>query len=181
MSVPKRSGGRDRCGYSGFREVLVTKTKTETPCFNLWGHSGNHAGERTHEAKPLTFLWRHWNCLRWGETSIAAFRHHVPLHIIFSNKRFFANGEQNRLMSTPQEQNVDREKRRMWRIYIKFSGHKIPLFSLLLLLIYIVLPSPPPPPLPHFYCFRPPPPPHLLIFPPRQSIKTAKYYHKFIL
>ena len=84
-------------------------------------------------------------------------------------------------MSTPQEQNVDREKRRMLRIYIKFSGHKIPLFSLLLLLIYIVLPSPPPPPLPHFYCFRPPPPPHLLIFPPRQSIKTEKYYHKFIL
>ena len=44
------------------------------------------------ESKPLTFLWIHWNCLKWGETSIVVFRHHVPLHIIFSTKGFFTNG-----------------------------------------------------------------------------------------
>ena len=34
---------------------------------------------------------KYWNCLKWGETSIAVFRHHVPLHIIFSTKGFFAD------------------------------------------------------------------------------------------
>ena len=58
------------------------------------------------EAKPLTFLSRHWNCLKWGETCIAVFRHHVPLHAILSTKGF-SQTEENQLMSTPQEQNVD--------------------------------------------------------------------------
>ena len=43
------------------------------------------------EAKPLTFFWRHWNCLEWGETSIAVFRYHMSLHAILSTKRFLAN------------------------------------------------------------------------------------------
>ena len=29
------------------------------------------------EAKPLTFLRKHWNCLKWGVTNLAVFRHHV--------------------------------------------------------------------------------------------------------
>ena len=62
------------------------------------------------EAKPLTFLRKHWNCLNWGdhETSIAVFRHHVPLHTILSTKGFFADRtEPTHVMPTPQEQNVD--------------------------------------------------------------------------
>ena len=40
----------------------------------------------------------------------------------------FSQTEENQLMSTPQEQNVDWERGRMLRILYRFSGHKIPLF-----------------------------------------------------
>ena len=54
----------------------------------------------------------------------------------------FSQTEQNQLMSTPQEQNVDWERGRMLRIYIGFQAIK-------------------------FYCFPPPPlPPHSIVFPP---------------
>ena len=43
------------------------------------------------EVKPPTFFWRHCNCLKWGETSFAVFRHHMPLHDVISTERFFAN------------------------------------------------------------------------------------------
>ena len=51
------------------------------------GRSGNHAGERM-----LTFfedIETVWNGV---SPRIAVFRHHMPLHIIFSTKRFFVNG-----------------------------------------------------------------------------------------
>ena len=91
------------------------------------------------EAKPLTFLWKYWNCLKWGETSIVVFRHHVPLHAILSTKWFFTNGTE-----PTQEQNVDWEKRRMLLIYIGLKALKFYSF-------------PPPPLPPHFHCFPPPP------------------------
>ena len=53
----------------------------------------------------------------------------------------FSQTEQNQLMSTPQEQNVDWERGRMLRIYIGFQAIKFYCF-------------PPPRPLsPHFNCF----------------------------
>ena len=56
----------------------------------------------------------------------------------------FSQTEQNQLMSTPQEQNVDWERGRMLRIYIGFQATKFYCFPPL---------KPPLPPLPHFYCF----------------------------
>ena len=53
----------------------------------------------------------------------------------------FSQTEQNQLMPTPQEQNVDWERGRMLRIYIGFQATKFYCFP------------PPPPPPPHFYCF----------------------------
>ena len=38
--------------------------------------------------RPTTFRYTR---LKWGETSIAVFRHHVSLHIIFSTEGFFAD------------------------------------------------------------------------------------------
>ena len=69
----------------------------------------------------------------------------------------FSQTEQNQLMSTSQEQSVDREKGRMLRIYI-------------------------PPPPPHFYCFLPPSPPsHFYCFlfppPPHFYIFSLRHYH----
>ena len=93
------------------------------------------------EAKPLTFLWKHWKCLKWGETSLAVFRHHVPLHTIFSTKGFWQT-DLSQLTSTPREQNLDWERGRMLRIFIGFQVIKFHCF----------LPAPPPPP-PHFHCF----------------------------
>ena len=76
------------------------------------------------EAKPLTFLWKHsWNYLKWGDTSIAVFRHHVPFHTSFRLKDF-SQTEQNQLMSTPQEQNVDWDRGDMLRFYIGFQAIK---------------------------------------------------------
>ena len=70
----------------------------------------------------------------------------------------FSQTEQNQLMSTSQEQSVDREKGRMLRIYI------------------------PPPPPQHFYCFLPPSPPsHFYCFlfppPPHFYIFSLRHYH----
>ena len=42
--------------------------------------------------KTADIFWRHWNCLKWGETSISLFRYHRPLRAILSTKQFFANG-----------------------------------------------------------------------------------------
>ena len=78
--------------------------------------------------------------LKWGETSSAVFRHHVPLHTIRSTKGFFAD------RTEPTHVNSSRAKCRLTKrqnvahLY-SFSGHKIYCF-----------PPPPPPPL-HFYCF----------------------------
>ena len=55
----------------------------------------------------------------------------------------FSQAEQNQLMSTPQEQNVDWERGRMLRIYIGFQDIKF----------YCFPPPPPPAPPPHFSCF----------------------------
>ena len=41
----------------------------------------------------------------------------------------FSQAEQSQLMSNPQKQNVDWERGRMLRIYYRFSGRKILLFS----------------------------------------------------
>ena len=91
------------------------------------------------QAKPLTFLWRRWDCLKWSETSISVFRH---LDVILCMLSFllhnFLQTGQNELMSSPQEQNGDWEKGRMLRIYIGLKAIK-------------------------FYSF-PPPPPHLYGF-----------------
>ena len=84
-------------------------------------------------------------------TNTAVFRHHVPLHTIYSIKDF-SQTEQNQLMSTPQEQNVDCERGRMLRIYIGFQAIKILLFSPHHHHHHISIVFPPPPP-PHFYCF----------------------------
>ena len=92
------------------------------------------------EAKPLTFLWKHWKCLKWGETSLAVFRHHVPLHTIFSTKGFWQT-DLSQLTSTPREQNLDWERGRMLRIFIGFQVIKFHCF----------LPAAAPPP--HFHCF----------------------------
>ena len=53
----------------------------------------------------------------------------------------FSQTEQNQLVSTPQERNVDWERGRMLRIYIGFQAKK-----------FYCLPPPRPPP-PHFNCF----------------------------
>ena len=93
----------------------------------------------------------------------------------------FSQTEQNRLMSTPQEQNVDSERGRMLLIYIGFQAIKFNCFppprpptphfncfpttttSFQLFSLdhhhhrhHISIFFPPPPPLPHFYCFPPP-------------------------
>ena len=75
----------------------------------------------------------------------------------------FSQTEQNQLMWTPQEQNVDWEKGRMLRIYIGLQAIKFYCFP------------PPGPPPPHLNCFPstttfllfyfPPPPPHFSCFP----------------
>ena len=126
--------------------------------------------------QSLTFLWKHWNCLKWGETSIAVFRHHVPLHIIFSTKAFFADTTE-----PTQEQNGDWEYVRMLRIYTGFhcfpSSSSFLLLSLLLIIISIVFPPPPP----HFYCFPSssssssyPSTTRFTLFSPRDSIKDCQ-------
>ena len=88
----------------------------------------------------------------------------------------FSQTEQNQLMSTPQEQNVDWERGRMLRTYIGFQAIKFNCFPL------------PRPPLPHFNCFPSssttatttfllfffpplPPPPHFNCFPSTRFYK----------
>ena len=64
------------------------------------------------------------------------------LYILSFRLKDFSQTEQNQLVSTPQEQNVDWERGRMLSIYIGFQAIKFQCF----------LPLQPPPP-PHFYCF----------------------------
>ena len=101
----------------------------------------------------------------------------------------FSQTEQNQLMSTSQEQSVDREKDRMLLIYTgllldipSFSTTTFLLFSSSITIVTFLLFSfstttttflnfllPPLPP--HFYCFLPPPPPpHFYFFPSSHSI-----------
>ena len=80
----------------------------------------------------------------------------------------FSQTEQNQLMSTPQEQNVDWERGRILRIYVGFQVIKFHCFT---------PPPQPPPPSPHsiispnttttfllFFPPPPPPPPHVYCF-----------------
>ena len=107
----------------------------------------------------------------------------------------FSQTEQNQLMSTSQEQSLDREKGRMLRIYIglfllldlpSFTTTTFLLFSSSITIIAFLMFSfstttttflyflPPLLP-PHFYCFLPPPPPpHFYFFPSSHSIKDRK-------
>ena len=108
----------------------------------------------------------------------------------------FSQTEQNQLMSTSQEQSLDREKGRMLRIYIglfllldlpSFTTTTFLLFSSSITIIAFLMFTfsttttttflyflPPPLP-PHFYCFLPPlPPPHFYFFPSSHSTKDRK-------
>ena len=81
----------------------------------------------------------------------------------------FSQTEQNQLLSTSQEQSVDREKGRMLLIYTGLLLD-IPSFTTTTFLNFL-----PPPLPPHFYCFLPPPPPpHFYFFPSSHSIKERK-------
>ena len=73
------------------------------------------------EAKPLTFFWRkHWDCLKWGEISIAVFRHHVPLHTMFSTKGFFAEGTEPTHVNSSGAESRLRKRKNVARLY-RFS------------------------------------------------------------
>ena len=142
------------------------------------------------EAKPLTFLWKHWHCLKWGKTSLAVCRHQVPLHTIFSTKGFLANGTEPTHINSSGAECRLRKRKNVEHLH-RISGHKIILFSssttstttatttfLLFSLLHhhrhisIDFPPPPPPPAPppppsHFHCSLPPPapPPYFYCFP----------------
>ena len=77
----------------------------------------------------------------------------------------FSQTEQNQFMSTPQEQNVDWERGRMLRIYIRFQAIKFYCFP------------PPTPLLRHFHCFPSPPPapppPRFCCFPSTTTTTTT--------
>ena len=89
--------------------------------------------------------------MKSGETSIAVFRHHVPLHTILSTKRFFTDRtEQSHVNSSGAECRL-RKRKNVEHLY-RFSGHKILLFSLHHHHNHISIVFSPPPP-PHFYCF----------------------------
>ena len=94
----------------------------------------------------------------------------------------FSKTEQNQLMSTSQEQNVDREKGRMLRIYI-FLLLLLPSFTTTTFLFFSFSTTTtsrflyflPPPLPPQFYRFLLPPLlPHFYFFPPGNSIKDRK-------
>ena len=94
----------------------------------------NHGDEKILEAKPLTFLWKYWKWLKSGETSIAVFRHHVPLHTILSTKRFFTDRtEQSHVNSSGAECRL-RKRKNVEHLY-RFTSIKFQCF----------LPPPPPP------------------------------------
>ena len=124
------------------------------------------------ESKLLTFLWKR-NCLKWGETNIAVFRHHVPLHAILYTKWFFANGTEPTHVNSSGAECIDWENCSMLRIDIVLKAIKFYSF-------------PPPPPLlppPHFYCFPPPPPPPLQFYcfppPPPPPLPPPPHFHCF--
>ena len=115
--------------------------------------------------QSISAEWNYW--LKWGETSLAVFRLHVPLHNIFSTKGFLANGTEPTHVNSSGAECRLRKRKNVEHLY-RFSGHKIPLFSssTTTATIAIVFPPLPPPP-PHFHCFLPPPPPppHFHCFP----------------
>ena len=94
----------------------------------------------------------------------------------------FSKTEQNQLMSTSLEQNVDREKGRMLRIYIflllllpSFTTTTFLFFSFSTTITSRFLYFLPPPLPPQFYRFLLPPLlPHFYFFPPGNSIKDRK-------
>ena len=134
------------------------------------------------EAKPLTFLWKHWHCLKWVETSLAVCRNQVPLHAMLSTKGFLANGTEPTHFNSSGAECRLRKRKNVEHLY-RISGHKIILFSssttstttatttfLLFSFLHhhhhITIDFPPPPPLPapppppsHFHCSLPPPAP----------------------
>ena len=69
-------------------------------------------------------------------------------YILSFGLKDFSQTEQNQLVSTPQEQNVDWERGRMLSIYIGFQAIK-------------------------FQCFLPPPPPHFYCFPSTTTTTTS--------
>ena len=70
------------------------------------------------------------------------------LYILSFRLKDFSQTEQNQLVSTPQEQNVDWERGRMLSIYIGFQAL-------------------------NFQCFLPPPPPHFYCFPSTTTTTTT--------
>ena len=72
------------------------------------------------EAKPLTFLWKYWNCLKWARPALRCLDI-TCLCILSFLPNDFSQTEQSQLMSTPQEQNVDWEKVRMLHIVFPSS------------------------------------------------------------
>ena len=162
--------------------AIVNNTKRSSPGEGKWslklvaieieprpfsgpGHSGNHGGERMLEARTLTFLWKHWNCLKWGETNIAVFRHHVPLHNYYLFYwRIFRR--QNRTNSC--------------QLFMSKMETENKLECCAFIQVFIVFPPPPP----HFYCFSLllllisivfyPSPTRFIFFSPRDSIKDCQ-------
>ena len=95
----------------------------------------------------------------------------------------FSQTEQNQLMSTPQEQNIDRENGCMLRIdivlkAIKFYSFPQPPPASPPPHFYRV--SPPPTAPPQFYCFPPPQPPHFHCFTPPPPPPPHHIYYFFL-
>ena len=130
------------------------------------------------EAKPLTFvegIGTVWNGVR------PALRcwHITYLCMLSFLLKDFSQTEQNQLMSTPHEQNVDWEKGRMLRIYKGLLLHhhhiSIVFHHLSPPHFYCFLLAPP-----HFYFFPPPPPPPLFyhFYHHHISVFSSKSFYK---
>ena len=91
----------------------------------------------------------------------------------------FSQTEQNQLMSTPQEHNVDWENGSTLRIDIVLKAIKFYSFPPPPPLDFYCVP--PPPPRPQFYCFPPPPPPHFYCFPSTTTTTTTTTFLLFSL
>ena len=114
------------------------------------------------EAKPLSFFWRHWNCLKSGEISTAVFRHHMPSMLSFLLNDF-SQTEKNQLMSTSQEQTKNVEccafihwnlcttvTLGKWQGDRYIQGDRYTRGRYIQVWLYRFTPPPPPP---HFYFF----------------------------
>ena len=87
---------------------------------------------------------------------------------------YFSQTEQNQLMSTPQERNVDWENGCMLPIEIVLKAIKFYSFPPPPPPDFYCVPPPPPPP--QFYCFQsPPPPPHFYYFPFTTTTDTTTF------